>query len=127
MIEEDHNNCHTPSPSTTLNDPQRLQTALHLFTESTTAAPSYDPPSPCVVTVANNGENRMRTETLCRALLEKMLNVKLPKVRPKWLMNPTTKRCLELDMYAEDIKLAFEVDGAQHDVYTPHFHGVHSW
>lgn len=67
----------------------------------------------------------MRTETLCRALLEKMLNVKLPKVRPKWLVNPTTKRCLELDMYAEDIKLAFEVDGAQHDVYTPHFHSVH--
>lgn len=67
-------------------------------------------------------EARHRTESLCRSLLEKMLEMKLTKCRPKWLLNPTTKRCLELDMYNEEHKLAFEYDGAQHDVYTPHYH-----
>ena len=33
-----------------------------------------------------------------------------------------TRRRLELDMYSEKQRLAFEYDGAQHDVYTPHFH-----
>jgi hypothetical protein len=97
-------------PQTTLYDPERLQTALHLFTEATTRASGV------------NGETRGRTEALCRNLLEQMLGFPLPKVRPKWLVNPTTNRCLELDMYSEQCKLAFEVDGAQHDVYTPHFH-----
>jgi hypothetical protein len=55
-------------------------------------------------------------------MLEAMLDLKLPKVRPKWLVNPTTKRCLELDMYSERHRLAFEYDGAQHTVYTPHYH-----
>lgn len=46
----------------------------------------------------------------------------LPKSRPAWLKNPTTKRNLELDMYNEEHRIAFEYDGAQHDVYTPHYH-----
>lgn len=39
-----------------------------------------------------------------------------------WLINPLTKRALELDMYNAEHRLAFEYDGAQHDVYTPHYH-----
>ena len=65
---------------------------------------------------------RHRTEALCRELLESMLAMPLPKVRPKWLTNPTTKRALELDMYNQEHRIAFEYDGAQHDVYTPHYH-----
>lgn len=101
----------------TLYDPHRLQTALSLFTESTSA-----PGAPFGSTHTNR-ETRMRTETLCRLLLEAMLGFPLPKQRPRWLVNPTTKRCLELDMYNEERSLAFEFDGAQHEVYTPHFHG----
>ena len=72
---------------------------------------------------SNTTQNqRHKTEHLCRQLLEAMLKMKLPKVRPKWLMNPTTKRCLELDMYNEAHHLAFEYDGAQHKVFTPHYH-----
>ena len=44
------------------------------------------------------------------------------KVRPPWLRNPATGRCLELDMYNKALSLAFEYDGAQHEHYTPHFH-----
>lgn len=71
---------------------------------------------------SNGNSDRHRTEAACRALLEYMLQMLLPKVRPKWLVNPTTKRRLELDMYNEQHRIAFEYDGAQHDVYTPHYH-----
>ena len=68
---------------------------------------------------------RLKGETQCRAFIEGILNVKFPKCRPSWLKNPTTNRCLELDMYNESIALALEYDGAQHAVYTPFFHRSH--
>ena len=97
----------TNPEDTTLYNPAKLRAAIDQF------AASRAPP-------ARN--ERHRTEALCRRLLEAMLGVELPKCRPKWLMNPTTKRCLELDMYSEKRRLAFEYDGAQHHVYTPHYH-----
>ena len=102
----------TPPPAAappTLYDPDRLQRTLNLFAQG--------PATPAVA----RGE-RHRTEALCRTLLEAMLGVPLPKVRPPWLTNPTTRRALELDLYAADLRLAFEFDGSQHDVFTPHFH-----
>ena len=98
----------TSSP--TLYDPSRLHDTICQFTM---------PPAH----TNNNTTERHRTEALCRQLLEAMLCMKLPKVRPKWLVNPTTKRSLELDMYNEGHEIAFEYDGAQHDVFTPHYHG----
>jgi hypothetical protein len=94
----------------TILDPGRLKDALDFFVGAARGA------------AADAGGERHRTEAMCRALLETMLQMKLPKVRPKWLVNPTTKRSLELDMYNERHKLAFEYDGAQHDVFVPHFH-----
>lgn len=94
----------------TLYDPRRLQDVLRVF-------------------VANESNGTMghraprhRTEAMCRALLEDMLGLPLPKCRPRFLLNPVTNRCLELDMYNEEARLAFEYDGAQHDVFTPHYH-----
>jgi very-short-patch-repair endonuclease len=95
--------------SPTLYNPARLHDTLCVFARS----PTQQAP----------GSDRHRTEALCRQLLEAMLSMRLPKVRPKWLVNPTTKRSLELDMYNEEHRLAFEYDGAQHDVFTPHYHG----
>ena len=94
----------------TLYDPGKLRETLTYFAR----------PSPH--STGKSQSERHKTEHLCRQLLEAMLEMKLPKVRPKWLLNPTTKRCLELDMYNEDHHIAFEYDGAQHDVYTPHYH-----
>lgn len=97
-------------PPPTLWNPGRLEEMIQFF----------------IKPAATNGQagtgDRHRTEALCRGLLEYMLEMPLPKVRPAWLMNPTTKRRLELDMYNEEHRLAFEYDGAQHDVYTPHYH-----
>lgn len=96
---------------TTLYNPERLRETLCRFALPGTGG-----------SVAASPEQRHRTEAVCRAMLETMLGFPLPKTRPKWLVNPTTRRCLELDMYSAEHKLAFEYDGAQHDVYTPHFH-----
>lgn len=63
-----------------------------------------------------------QTESTIRMIIEEIYGVPFPKVRPEWLTNPSTKRRLELDMYNEDLKLAFEYDGAQHSFYTPHYH-----
>lgn len=102
----------TPTASEcTLYNPTKLESVLQTFIGSS-PLDSY-----------NRTSERHRSEKLCRVLLEKMLGCELPKVRPRWLMNPTTKRCLELDLYNEEHRLAFEVDGAQHQHYTPHFHG----
>ena len=43
------------------------------------------------------------------------------KVRPSWLKNKEGNK-LELDMYCEDIKLAFEYNGEQHYKFIEHFH-----
>ena len=98
----------------TLNDPRRLEAVINKFTE-TKATENKDP--------KQIKEKRHKSETLCRKLLEAMLAVRLPKSRPKWLVNPVTKRPLELDMYNHEKKIAFEYDGAQHNVFTPHYHG----
>jgi hypothetical protein len=99
-----------PDVTCTLYDPAKLQQTLTLFAN---------------VPHRNHTETlseRHRTESMCRSLLETMLQMKLPKCRPKWLINPTTRRALELDMYNSENRIAFEYDGAQHDVYVPHYH-----
>ena len=97
-----------PATDCTLNNPNRLYQTLTNF---------------AVTPITGKmGSERHRTEALCRSLLEAMLQMELPKCRPKWLTNPTTKRALELDMYNVDNRIAFKYDGAQHDVYVPHYH-----
>jgi len=59
-----------------------------------------------------------KNETRCRVILEKILGVKCPTVRPNWLKNPITKRNLELDCFSgcsgKSGRIAIEYDGAQH-------------
>ena len=57
-----------------------------------------------------------------RQVLENLVGFPLPICCPRWLVNPRTKRRLELDMYSEVHRLAFEYDGEQHHQYIPHFH-----
>ena len=45
------------------------------------------------------------------------------KVRPKWLMNHSTKRCLEIDLFCETLSLGIERMGIQHYVYP---NGIHA-
>ena len=43
-------------------------------------------------------------------------------VRPDFLRNPETGRCLELDGYCSELKLAFEYNGIQHYKFPNPFH-----
>ena len=56
-------------------------------------------------------------EFLMRVLIEEHFQMKFPKVRPTWLVNEFTNKTLELDMYNEELRLAFEYHGPQH--YLP--------
>jgi len=61
---------------------------------------------------AFNRESRGEAE--CRRALVEMFNKEFIKVRPEFLKNPNTKRCLELDCYNKELRLAIEYQGEQH-------------
>jgi hypothetical protein len=66
-----------------------------------------------------------RTEKLVREWLDEQFSDKFRKVRPDFLLYPETGRNLELDLFCTELKLAFEIDGAQHNEYFPgHFHKI---
>lgn len=54
------------------------------------------------------------SENKCRCIIESIYHLPFPSCRPNFLKNPETKRNLELDMYNEQLKLAFEYQGKQH-------------
>lgn len=61
--------------------------------------------------------SRRNSEELCRGVFDFLFNATFIKVRPNWLVNPKTKRKLELDGYAEikGVRIAFEHDGYHHE------------
>lgn len=64
-----------------------------------------------------------RGEQECQRVLKKIYpSLTFVKVRPSFLRNPQTGRCLELDLYNEDLRLAIEYNGIQHYKYTCKFH-----
>ena len=70
-------------------------------------------------------KNRKLHENKCREIVETYYSKPFPCVRPKFLKGSSGK-CLELDMYNEELKLAFEYDGIQHSKYSPYFHKNYS-
>lgn len=71
------------------------------------------PPQPVL---ASSGEEESRNA------FEALLGVKFVKVRPAWLKNELTGRNLELDGFNAELHLAFEHQGAQHQMYPNAFH-----
>jgi hypothetical protein len=57
-----------------------------------------------------------KSENLCREYLTTKFDKKFKKCKPKWLKG------LELDGYNEELQLAFEYNGKQHNTYIPYFH-----
>ena len=58
--------------------------------------------------------NEGKSEKICREVFEVLFNRLFPKTRPAWLINPGTRRRLELDGYCKELGLAFEYNGEQH-------------
>jgi len=61
-------------------------------------------------------------EMISKCAIEHITGEKFEKIRPSWLKSPKSNSNLELDMYNDDMKLAVEYDGIQHDQYIQHFH-----
>jgi hypothetical protein len=53
-------------------------------------------------------------ERECRRVMEKIYKAPFRNMRPIWLKNPKTNRCLELDVYNPEKKIAVEYNGKQH-------------
>lgn len=62
-----------------------------------------------------------KSERVCRQYFEAIFGKKFPKVKPSWLIGPKGHK-LELDGYNEELKLAFEYQGAQHYFQNNRFH-----
>jgi hypothetical protein len=67
-----------------------------------------------------------KTEKLVREWLEEEFSNKFEKqAHPDFLFYPETGRKLELDLFCPELKLAFEIDGKQHNEYCPkYFHRI---
>ena len=59
---------------------------------------------------------KYKSELLTRQIFESLFGKKFHKKRPKILER------LELDGYCEELNLAFEYNGIQHEKYSPYFH-----
>ena len=69
-------------------------------------------------------QNPRSRENVMRAALEELLGQPFKKIRPKFLRNPATNRCLELDAYCESLKLAAEFAGEQHRIWPNSCHNT---
>jgi hypothetical protein len=68
-------------------------------------------------------KNRKQSSDM-RSILERLFDKPFPKVRPNFLRSSVTKRCLELDAYCEELKLAAEMNGIGHSVWPNPFHAT---
>jgi hypothetical protein len=66
-----------------------------------------------------NCADKTRGEKLTRYCFKQMLKRNFEKIRPDWLRNPETGHKLELDGYNEQMEIAFEHQGRQHEKDCP--------
>jgi len=71
-------------------------------------------------------ENPNSRENIMRRTLESLLGHPCPKQRPSFLRSPATNRCLELDAYCAELRVACEFQGIQHDRYPNPVHTSHA-
>ena len=64
----------------------------------------------------SNCDTRLQSESMCREVLEDIFKMPFIKRRFDFMER------LELDGYCENLQIAFEYNGLQHDKYIPHFH-----
>jgi hypothetical protein len=67
---------------------------------------------------------KWKNEYRCRLILEILTGMKFVSTRRlEWLINPITKRRLEIDCYCDELKLGVEYNGIQHYKNTNRFGG----
>lgn len=92
--------------------------AVYIFHEN-----QPEKPEKIVVPVFTPPQKRYKkTENTFREIVEQLFGCTFQSCRPDFLRNPMTGKNLELDMYNDRLKLAFEYQGIQHRKFTPLFH-----
>ncbi len=72
------------------------------------------------------GSNASYGERFTKQIVNRLFNDKFEKIRPDWLKSSITNYPLELDLYNDNLKLAFEYQGKQHYEFVKRFHGDES-
>lgn len=106
FVPDSIDNCALALTAASNAQPSR-QTAFAFSIQS----PGLQPP-----TVARSGEEETR------AALVRIFGKPFGKVRPPFLVNPETKRRLELDCFNDELRLGVEFSGSQHFVFPNPFH-----
>jgi hypothetical protein len=65
--------------------------------------------------------NNYISQNKVKRILEALFGKPFPTIKPEWLRMPNGNK-LELDGYCEELKIAFEYQGRQHDDFVPHWH-----
>ncbi len=63
-----------------------------------------------------------KMERKSRQIIQSLFNRKFPTIRPQWLKNPYTNKCMHLDGFNKNLRIAFEYNGKQHYKYVKFFH-----
>jgi len=69
-------------------------------------------------------QNLHSRENVMRSCLRTLLGHVFIKMRPDFLRNPKTRRCLELDAYCAELHLGVEFHGIQHYEFPNPFHST---
>jgi len=69
-----------------------------------------------------NKKKKLKSENFCKDVFEQYFNKEFPKIYHKNIINPLTKRSLQLDGYCKELELAFEYNGKQHYEHVKFFH-----
>lgn len=70
--------------------------------------------------IYENGTSKGENE--CRRIMQELTGRKFYKIRPDFMKDPVTGHFLELDCYNDDLKLAVEYNGRQHEEYNSFMH-----
>ena len=82
--------------------------------------PTHTRSEPSSEFIYENGTSKGENE--CRRIMQELTGRKFYKVRPDFMKDPVTGNFLELDCYNDELKLAIEYNGRQHEEYNAFMH-----
>lgn len=80
------------------------------------------PPQDSYYNYRKSSRTDSKLEIATKHYLEKLTGRCFFKIRPKFLMNQSTGRSSEIDLFNKELYLAVEVNGKQHYQFVPQFH-----
>lgn len=69
-------------------------------------------------------KRKCKGQSITRNFFEKFFKVQFKSVFPSWLINPETKRKMEIDGFNKELGIGFEYQGFQHYKFVKFIHGT---